>query len=80
MNTHPQTIQKSDEPELLDNLLSGAVEEKYHGKQVVVMGDQVQLLPEDDQQAVALVEALEEQYPDQTPHIVTVPRPETYVL
>ena len=66
--------------ELIDRLLSGTAEEKYQGKQVVIMGGRIFILPEDDQKAVTLVEDLEKKHPNQIPHLVFVPRPETYIL
>jgi hypothetical protein len=65
---------------VVEQLLSGKAAEQYHGKQVVVMGGKPHILPEDDRQAVVLVEKLEQQYPRQIPRFVFVPRPETYVL
>lgn len=65
---------------LIEKLLSAAVEEKYYGKQVVVIGGEARILPEDDRESVKLVEKLEEKYPNQIPHLVFVPRPETYIL
>lgn len=76
MSKQPNT----NDSKLVERLLSGRVEEKYQGKQVVVMKGKVYILPEDDRQAVSLVERLEEKYPDQTPHLIFVARPETYVL
>lgn len=70
----------NQDTQLRDKLLSGAVGEKYQGKQVVLIDQQVVILPEDDREAVTLVEKLEKQYPDQIPHLISVPRPETYVL
>ena len=78
MKTSQKVI--NQDTQLKDKLLSGAVGEKYQGKQVVVIGHQVVILPEDDRKAVTLVEKLEKQYPDQIPHLISVPRPETYVL
>jgi hypothetical protein len=68
------------ETELVDRLLSGIAEEKYQGKQVVVIGGQIFILPEDDWKATALVDDLEKKYPNQIPHLVFVPRSETYIL
>ena len=64
--------------DLVDKLLSGDVAEKYHGKQVVIIGDTSVILPNDDNKAARLVERLEKKYPGQIPHLVSVPRPETY--
>jgi hypothetical protein len=68
------------ETELVDTLLSGIAEEKYQGKQVVVIGGQIFILPEDDRKATALVDNLEKKYPNQIPHLIFVPRSETYIL
>lgn len=65
---------------LVDALLSGVAEEKFQGKQVVVIGGQAHILPEDDTQSARLVEKLEKKYPGEIPHLVFVPRPETYIL
>ena len=79
MSNTPKNTNTKD-VQLVDKLLSGAVEEKYQGKQVVVIGKRVFILPENDNKAVRLVEDLEKKYPNQIPHLIFVPRPETYVL
>lgn len=66
--------------QLVDQLLSGNVDEKYQGKQLVVIGGEKHVLPDDDKKAVKLVEKLEKKYPKDLPHLVTVPRAETYIL
>lgn len=76
----PKKTQTPITNKLVEKLLSGGVKEKYQGKQVVLMDDHVYILPDDDHQAAALIEGLEKQYPNQTPHLITVPRPETYIL
>jgi hypothetical protein len=76
----PMKIQTPVANKLVEKLLSGAAEEKYQGKQVVLMDNHIYILPDDDHQAATLIEDLEKQYPNQTPHLVTVPRPETYIL
>jgi hypothetical protein len=73
----PRSLQDT---ELVDRLLSGTAEERYQGKQVVVMGGQIFILPEDDRKAATLVEDLEKKYPNQIPHLVFVPRSEAYIL
>jgi len=75
------SIQPDEKPEqLVEKLLSGQAEEKYRGKQVVVIDERVFVLPEDDRESAALIEDLERQYPDQIPHLVFVPRSETYAV
>lgn len=66
--------------QLIDRLLSGTAAEKYRGQQVVVIGGQVHVLPEDDHASVELIEKLERKYPDEIPHLLHVPRPESYVV
>jgi hypothetical protein len=66
--------------QLVDRLLSGAAAAKYQGQQVVVIGGQVHVLPEDDRESVELIEALERKYPEEIPHLLHVPRPESYVV
>lgn len=65
---------------VVDKLLSGTAGEKYQGKQVVIIGGKIHILPEDDRESAELVNRLEQKHPDQTPHLVFVPRPETYIL
>lgn len=69
-----------EKQKLVEELLSGEVEEKYQGKQVVLIGGQIHILPEDDQESVKLMKELEEKYPNEIPHLIFVPRPETYIL
>ena len=71
---------KNDKDKIIDKLLSGKAEKKYQGKQVVIMGDQVHILPDDDRASVELVNKLEKKYPKQIPHLLFVPRSETYIL
>ncbi|MFQ6009399.1 MAG: hypothetical protein ACE5K8_10675 [Candidatus Zixiibacteriota bacterium] len=71
---------KTSDATLVDKLLSGSAEGKYQGKQVVVIGGRIFVLPEDDRESVAMVDQLEKKYPNQIPHLVFVPRPETYIL
>ena len=78
MNRNNQ--QKRDSVELADKLLSGAVQKKYQGKQLVIIAGKMFILPEDDTKAAKLVNRLEQKYPDEIPHLVSVPRPETYAL
>jgi hypothetical protein len=40
---------------LVDKLLSGTAKEKYQGKQVVLIGGQIFILPQDDRRATVLV-------------------------
>lgn len=65
---------------LADKMLSGDVDEKYQGKQVVIIGKETHILPNDGRKAAKLVERLEKQHPNQIPHLVSVPRPGTYIL
>ncbi|MBI4130656.1 hypothetical protein HY468_05035 [Candidatus Roizmanbacteria bacterium] len=72
---------KSDINEkIVNKLLSGKAEKKYFGKQVVVMGGTAHILPESDEDSKKLVDQLEKKYPKQIPHLLFVPRPETYIL
>lgn len=71
---------KSSNETVVDKLLSGTAGEKYQGKQVVVIGGKIHILPEDDRESAEMVDQLEHKYPGQTPHLVFVPRPETYIL
>lgn len=71
---------KAQNEEIVSKLLSGTAEVQYQGKQVVVIGGDVFILPDDDREAAALVEDLEEQHPDEIPQVVFVPHAGTYVL
>jgi hypothetical protein len=65
---------------LIDKMLSGDVDKKYQGKQVVIIGGETRILPNDGRRAAKLVEKLEEKHPNQIPHLVSVPRPGMYIL
>ena len=75
-----RTMESKKNKQLVDTLLSGAADEQFQGKQVVVIGGKTFILPENDTESARLVETLEKQYPGETPHLVFVPRPETYIL
>lgn len=76
MNQRTQT----ENEELIEKLLSGRAGQGYQGEHVVVIGGEAHILPEDDRDAAALVEELERKHPDQTPHLLFVPRSESYVV
>ncbi len=70
----------SNNEKLLQTLFSGGKGKRYFGKHVVVIGGKATILPSNDQQATQLIEKLEGRYPGQTPQLVFIPRPETYIL
>ncbi len=61
-------------------LLAGKLGKKYQGKQVVVIGDEVHIIPKTKIEATKLFKKLDKKAPNQTPAIVYVPRPEAYIL
>ncbi|KKR71740.1 MAG: hypothetical protein UU14_C0020G0013 [Candidatus Roizmanbacteria bacterium GW2011_GWB1_40_7] len=71
---------KDNTDKLIDKLLSGKAAKKYQGKQVVIIAGKAHILPDNDKASVELVNKLEKKYPKQIPHLLFVPRPETYIL
>ncbi len=65
---------------ILANLLSGRAGKKYQGKQVIIFGNEVYILPEDDQKSASLVDQLIKKYPQAKPTITYVPCQGTYIL
>ena len=54
---------------VVEKLLSGTAGEKFQGKQVVVIGEKPHILPDNDQESVALVDKLEQKLPGQIPRL-----------
>lgn len=65
---------------LINALLSGKMGKRYEGKHVVVIGGKAHILPFEGEKSAEIIERLEKKYPRQTPHLVFVPREETYIL
>ena len=53
---------KNGDKKIITTLLSGKVAKKYEGKQVVVCGGKVHILPRDDKKANSLLNKLIKQY------------------
>ena len=70
----------TDEDKILTNLLSGKAAKKYEGKQVVIYGGEVYILPKDDNKSKEIVNELMLKHPKTTPTITFVPRHGTYIL
>lgn len=73
-------MKKVDSEKTIAALLSGKLGKKYQGKQVVVLGDKVQIIPKTKTEATKLFKKLEKKLPNQTPAIVYVPRAEAYIF
>ena len=73
-----QSISSRDQ--IITNLLSGKMDKKYEGKQVVVFDNKVYLLPEDDKKSAKFVEKLIKKNPKSTPTIAFVPKEGSYIL
>lgn len=71
---------KIQEDKILTNLLSGRTAKKYEGKQVVVMGGKIYILPYDDKKSKELLNKLLSKHPKSTPTITFVPKHGTYIL
>lgn len=65
---------------ILANLLSGKAAKKYEGKQVVIYGENVYILPQDDNKSKDFLNKLITQHPNATPTIAFVPKHGTYIL
>lgn len=57
---------------LVESLLSGPLAREHRGKRVAVIGGQAHILPEEESEAAARLRELEEQYPDEILHVVSV--------
>lgn len=71
---------KTRDKKLLTSLLSGKAAKKYEGKQVVICGGQVFVLPADDIKSKELLDKLITKHPETTPTIAFVPKHGTYIL
>lgn len=65
---------------ILATLLSDKAAKKYEGKQVVVFGGEVYILPENDRKAKQFLNKLMTERPKVTPTITFVPKHGTYIL
>jgi len=65
--------------QLIQALFSGKKGKKYFGKHVAVVGGRALLLPSKPEQASTLLDKMEVKYKE-TPELVFVPQPETYIL
>lgn len=65
---------------IISTLLSDKVPRKYQGKQVVVCGGEVYVLPREDKKAGDFINRLVEKHPGSTPTITFVPKQGTYIL
>ena len=71
---------KTQEDKILTNLLSGRSAKKYEGRQVVVVGGKIYILPYDDKKSKELLNNLISKHPKSTPTITFVPKHGTYIL
>lgn len=65
---------------ILANLLSGKANKKYEGKQVVIYGEEVYILPQNDNKSKEFLNKLITKHPKATPTIAFVPKHGTYIL
>lgn len=65
--------------QLIQALFSGKKGKKYFGKHVAIAGGKALILPSDSLKASDLLDDLEVEYKE-TPELVFVPQPETYIL
>ncbi len=72
-------MSKLDE-KILTSLLSGKTAKKYEGKQVVIIGGEVYVLPQDDNKSKEVLNKLIAKHPKVTPTITFVPKHGTYIL
>lgn len=72
----PKTLNNE---QLIQALFSGKKGKKYFGKHVAIINGKILLLPVNPQKASDLIDRLENKY-QETPELVFVPRPETYIL
>lgn len=71
---------KIQNEKILATLLSGKAAKKYEGKQVVVFGGEVYILPKNDSKAKQFLNKLIIEHPKITPTITFVPKHGTYIL
>ena len=71
---------QSNKNKILASLLSGKVAKKYQGKQVLIVGKKIYILPANDQKAADFVNSLLAKKPQITPTITFVPKQGTYIL
>jgi len=71
---------KTQDDKILTNLLSGKAAKKYEGKQVVILGGNVYILPRNDKKSKETINSLINKYPNTTPTITFVPKHGTYIL
>ncbi len=71
-------IKISKNEQLIQTLFSGKKGKKYFGKHVAVVAGKALLLPSDPNKATELLDNLENKY-HETPELVFVPQPETYL-
>lgn len=64
----------------IKSLFAGKLGSRYFGKHVVIVGNQVYLLPLDGVEARRFVDDLKREHPGQETELVFIPRPETYIL
>ena len=73
-------MKKPSSERLVTALLSGKMGKKYQGKQVMVVGNEISIVPTSKVEAERLFKKLDKKSPGQTPTIVYVPHAETYIL
>ena len=71
---------KTQDDKILTNLLSGKAGKKYEGKQVVIIGGEIYILPKDDKNSKEILNNLIAKHPKITPIITFVPKHGTYIL
>lgn len=59
---------------ILTSLLSGKTAKKYEGKQVIIIGGEVYILPKDDKKSKEILNRLISKHPKATPTITFVPK------
>ena len=64
----------------ITNLLAGKMGKKYEGKQVVIIGGEVYILPDNDQKSARFLNELVKKNPKSTPTIAFVPKKGSYIL
>lgn len=72
-------MSKKDE-KIIQTLHSDKAPKKYQGKEVVVLGGRVYIMPEDDKKVGEFINKLIAKHPKLTPSLTFVPRPGTYIL
>ena len=71
---------QKDDKEIVNLLLSDKSPKKYEGKEVIVLGGKVYLLPDDDKNAGLFLNKLIKKNPSIIPTLVSVPRHGMYIL